>query len=333
MIIFQTMKYYLSHRNINGDGLLNSAINSLPFEIHIPGYNFCGPGTKLKKRLERGDVGVNSLDEACKTHDITYSQSKELFDRHQADKVLLKNALSRISSNDATWQEKLASMGVSAAMQTKLKFGMGKTSETIPLGAQSFSARQTMNVSKKVLVKIMEESIKVMQKYLKEMVSLSTKLNNSGKVVKKTQIKKKRLVKKNPNIVDDHNDDDNNENIKHIDNYHEKKIKELINRNKRKRKSYTDNDGMDQNDHKRKKIEEKMENLLVLKPKSRKRKVSESYSNADSEENMNIDRKRIKTELNELLSTNNKRKHDKSDSDDYESEFDKKLKKIKKMSL
>jgi hypothetical protein len=32
-----------------GKGLLNSAINSLPFEIHAPRYQFCGPGTKLEK--------------------------------------------------------------------------------------------------------------------------------------------------------------------------------------------------------------------------------------------------------------------------------------------
>ncbi|WP_227553302.1 hypothetical protein, partial [Acinetobacter baumannii] len=41
--------------------------------MHIPGYQFCGPATRLNKRLARGDAGVNKLDGwACKEHDITY---------------------------------------------------------------------------------------------------------------------------------------------------------------------------------------------------------------------------------------------------------------------
>ena len=30
-----------------GGSLLNKAINNLPFEMHLPGHNFTGPGTKL----------------------------------------------------------------------------------------------------------------------------------------------------------------------------------------------------------------------------------------------------------------------------------------------
>jgi len=44
--------------------LLNRAINTLPFELHILGYQFCGPGTHLEKRLARGDQGINPLDAA-----------------------------------------------------------------------------------------------------------------------------------------------------------------------------------------------------------------------------------------------------------------------------
>jgi hypothetical protein len=68
-----------------GCGLLNSVINALPCELHIPGYQFCGPGTHLKKRLARGDQGINPLDAACREHDIAYSQSKDLAKRHVAD--------------------------------------------------------------------------------------------------------------------------------------------------------------------------------------------------------------------------------------------------------
>lgn len=50
------MKYYVGNVK-SGRGLINSAINKLPFELHIPSYNFCGPGNsylifkKLKNLL------------------------------------------------------------------------------------------------------------------------------------------------------------------------------------------------------------------------------------------------------------------------------------------
>ena len=35
----------------SGSGLFNKAVSNLPFELHIPGHNFTGPGTKLDRRL------------------------------------------------------------------------------------------------------------------------------------------------------------------------------------------------------------------------------------------------------------------------------------------
>ena len=34
-----------------GGSFLNTLVNKLPFEIHLPGHNFTGPGTKLYKML------------------------------------------------------------------------------------------------------------------------------------------------------------------------------------------------------------------------------------------------------------------------------------------
>ena len=75
-----------------GGGIVNSLINKLPVELHLPGYNYCGPGTKLFERLARGDQGINPLDNACKVHDITYSEYQNLDQRHRADKELEKTA-------------------------------------------------------------------------------------------------------------------------------------------------------------------------------------------------------------------------------------------------
>ncbi len=41
-------------------------------EFHIPGYNYCGPGTDVEGRLKRGDYGINDLDNACRIHDVEY---------------------------------------------------------------------------------------------------------------------------------------------------------------------------------------------------------------------------------------------------------------------
>ena len=41
-------------------------------EMHIPGYNFCGPGTSVSERIKRGDHGINELDNACREHDVDY---------------------------------------------------------------------------------------------------------------------------------------------------------------------------------------------------------------------------------------------------------------------
>lgn len=105
-------------------GFINSLINKLPIELHLPGYNFCGPGTKLHNRLARGDKGVNLLDEACREHDISYSQNKELNHRHQADNVLLNKAWERVLSNNSSLGEKANAYLVLNAMKAKLKLGM-----------------------------------------------------------------------------------------------------------------------------------------------------------------------------------------------------------------
>ena len=86
--------------------MINNLINKLPIELHLPGYQYCGPGTKLQKRLARGDKGINPLDAACKEHDIAYSQSKDIKDRHQADRVLSEKAWQRVISKDSDLKER-----------------------------------------------------------------------------------------------------------------------------------------------------------------------------------------------------------------------------------
>ena len=65
-----------------GGGIVNKLINNLPFEAHLPGYQYCGPGTKLKKRLNREDLGINPLDAACRLNlkDKTLRDTRKISD-------------------------------------------------------------------------------------------------------------------------------------------------------------------------------------------------------------------------------------------------------------
>jgi len=113
-------------RRVIGRGIIDKLINALPFEVHIPGYRYCGPGTRLQERLARKEDGINPLDEACKAHDIAYHTYKDQGSRHQADRVLASRAWERFKSTDTPLGEKAAAYLVTSAMNAKVKMGSGK---------------------------------------------------------------------------------------------------------------------------------------------------------------------------------------------------------------
>lgn len=118
--------HYKRKKKKSGYGLVNKLINKLPFELHIPGYNYCGPGTKLAARLARGSKPINGLDSACQEHDIAYSKNKEnISARHAADNVLADKAWQRVKARDASFGEKAAAYAVTNTMKLKSKLGMG----------------------------------------------------------------------------------------------------------------------------------------------------------------------------------------------------------------
>ena len=65
-------------------------------EFHWPGYQYMGPCTHLKKRLKRGDPGINRLDRIAKQHDIDYSRAKTLGDKHAADNTTTEKIVKKI---------------------------------------------------------------------------------------------------------------------------------------------------------------------------------------------------------------------------------------------
>lgn len=107
--------------------VVNSVIDSLPVELHLPGgYQYCGPGTDLKTRLSRGDPGINKLDQACKDHDIAYAKYSKLEDRLIADRLLKNKAWDRVTSKDANLGERAAALLVAGAMKGKTALGAGR---------------------------------------------------------------------------------------------------------------------------------------------------------------------------------------------------------------
>lgn len=106
--------------------VINRTIDILPTELHlVGGYQWCGPGTNVKKRLARGDPGINKLDAACKDHDIAYYNYKDSKQRSIADKILAERAWERVKASDSSLGEKSAAWLVTNIMKAKSKLGGG----------------------------------------------------------------------------------------------------------------------------------------------------------------------------------------------------------------
>lgn len=79
----------------------------------------------MKERLERGDTGINGLDQACKQHDIAYSENNSGEKRREADKILGNSAWQRFKSSEASFSEKMNSLAIAGIMKAKSKLGLG----------------------------------------------------------------------------------------------------------------------------------------------------------------------------------------------------------------
>lgn len=119
----QRRKY--SNSNVIGGSLINKLIDKVPVELHLPTYQFCGPGTHLEKRLKRGDLGIDELDKACREHDISYSKYSDSEKRNEADNILIRKAAERLKSKHSNLKEKIAAFIVFLLMKAKTKIGMG----------------------------------------------------------------------------------------------------------------------------------------------------------------------------------------------------------------
>ncbi|KAL4083047.1 hypothetical protein QTP88_028377 [Uroleucon formosanum] len=152
-----------SNKN-KGSGLINTLINKLPIELHVPGYQYCGPGTNLKKRLARGDKGINPLDSACRDHDIAYEQSNSIADRNKADYILEQRAWDRFKSKDSSLKEKAVAWGVTTAMKAKRKIGGGCGFKAALKATKNVIKK---NIGEKNLMKLTKKCVAVARKTFK----------------------------------------------------------------------------------------------------------------------------------------------------------------------
>ncbi|XP_060860666.1 uncharacterized protein LOC132938026 [Metopolophium dirhodum] len=147
-----------------GGGLINTLINKLPLEIHVPGYQYCGPGTNLKKRLAHGDKGINPLDSACRDHDIAYDRSNSITDRNEADYILEQRAWDRFKAKDSSLKEKAVAWGVTTAMKAKRKIGAGCGFKAAVKAVQNAINK---NIGEKNLMKLSKKCVAVARKTFK----------------------------------------------------------------------------------------------------------------------------------------------------------------------
>jgi len=85
-------------------------------ELHLPGHNFTGPGTQLRKRLARGDQPVNRVDKISMEHDMAYAAG---VDEGVADKRYVRQALGIILNRNASPTERTEALFVGSIIGAK----------------------------------------------------------------------------------------------------------------------------------------------------------------------------------------------------------------------
>ena len=111
-----------------GGSFLNTLVNKLSFEIHLPRHNFTGPGTKLYRRLlsdrmpREWIIPINRVDNAAYHHDLCYSKHNDTRTRNGVcDKTML-NELNNIVN--PTLREKIGKSIIGKLVNAKVNFGL-----------------------------------------------------------------------------------------------------------------------------------------------------------------------------------------------------------------
>ena len=116
-------------RDATGGSFLNTLVNKFPFEMHLPGHNFIGPGTKLYKRLNQDgtpkewSLPIDRVDNAAYHHDLCYSKHDDTKTRNEAcDKTMLGEWSGNVNP---TLRERIDKSIVGKLFKAKGNFGLG----------------------------------------------------------------------------------------------------------------------------------------------------------------------------------------------------------------
>ena len=116
-----------------GGDIVSVAISKIPTELHLRAlngkkYNYCGPNTDLKKRLNPDKTPkdfskpINKVNEICMRHDIAYEEAdKGIGTRHDANKTMLNE----LNNKELNWNEFLAKDFTKGIIGVKYKLGLG----------------------------------------------------------------------------------------------------------------------------------------------------------------------------------------------------------------
>jgi len=109
-----------------GSGLFNKAVSNLPFELHLPGHNFTGPGTRLDRRLNP-DLTPREWSKPINTaayhHDLCYAKHQ---DRKTRNEVCDKEMLRELDDiTNPTLRERLDKGIVRNLINAQVNMGLG----------------------------------------------------------------------------------------------------------------------------------------------------------------------------------------------------------------
>ena len=112
-------------KGTSGESFLNYLVNKLPIEMHLPGHNFTGPGTKLNKKLnpdgtpKEWSMPINRVDNTAYHHDLCYSKHDDTKTRNEVCAKTMLGELSGIINQ--TLRERIDKAIVGKLINAKVK--------------------------------------------------------------------------------------------------------------------------------------------------------------------------------------------------------------------
>lgn len=113
--------------SLSGNGInIVKILNKLPFQFHLPGHNYTGPGTNVHRNIALGVKPINKVDEAAMRHDIAYHEAlKNGLPQKEADLKFLSETKDIYNDSNNTLRERGEAFLVNKIIGLKNYLGMG----------------------------------------------------------------------------------------------------------------------------------------------------------------------------------------------------------------